>query len=84
MGCYSSGFDCFDCYREPTPLDRLRNRIGYQASTTRLRRRSADVAGVFLAGASLAELANALGVHVDLIEDAVRWELKRRKGNSNG
>jgi hypothetical protein len=47
--------------------------------TTLLRRRSADVASVFLFGYSTEQIATALRVHVALIEDAIRWEMKRRE-----
>jgi len=58
--------------------------LGEKPGTTRLRRRSGDVAGVFLHGYSHAAIAEALEVHVALIEDAIRWEMKRRDRRAHG
>lgn len=52
--------------------------LGLRPSTTKLRRRSRDVSAVFLNGYSLERIAHALCVHIALIEDAIRWEMKRR------
>ncbi len=53
--------------------------IGENPGSTRLRLRSADVASVFLNGYSIQAIADALETHVALIEDAIRWEMKRRE-----
>jgi hypothetical protein len=50
-----------------------------QVTTPRLRRRSADVVAVFMLGWSMQQIADALGVHVDLINDSIRWEMNRRE-----
>jgi hypothetical protein len=52
--------------------------LDLQPSTTKLRRRSADVAAVFLNGFSCESIAHAIGAHVCRVEDAIRWEMKRR------
>jgi hypothetical protein len=52
--------------------------LGLRPSTTSLRRRSADVASVFLHGYGVAAIAHALSADFALIEDAIRWEMKRR------
>jgi len=52
--------------------------LGLRPSTKTLRRRSPDVVGVFLRGASVAQIAHALQVDVALIEDSIRFEMKRR------
>lgn len=52
--------------------------LGLRPSTKTLRRRSPDVAAVFLHGYGLAAIAHALQVDVALIEDSIRWEMKRR------
>lgn len=66
---------------EPIYLSSL---LGPSPGTTQLRRRSADVVAVFLRGYSHQQIAEALGVHVALIEDAIRWELKRRDRGRSG
>jgi 5'-deoxynucleotidase YfbR-like HD superfamily hydrolase len=55
--------------------------LGLRPSTTWLRRRSADVTSVFLHGYRAAAIAHALCVDVALIEDSIRWEMKRRDKN---
>ena len=58
--------------------------LGENPGTTRLRRRSADVVAVFLHGYSMREIADALECHIALIEDAIRWEMKRRDRRARG
>lgn len=57
---------------------RLREFLGYQPGTPQLRRHSSRVTDVFMRGSSMRAIAETLGVHYLLIEDAVRWEMKRQ------
>lgn len=62
----------------------LRSRLGFIPETNirgRLRRNSRSVAACFLRGFSHREIASALGVDALDVEDALRWELKRREAS---
>lgn len=53
--------------------------LGQKPSTRRLRRRSADVVAVWLLGYPIQIIAEALSVNRLVIEDAIRWEMRRRE-----
>lgn len=61
---------------DPTGLYYL---LGLRPTTRQLRRNSPAIVAVFLRGYSHAQIAHAMAVDVALIEDAIRWHMKREK-----